>query len=377
MLKRNNPLIANRGIAAPQNINCDSIEITNDYNAFITELLPAQAGLPVTQRMLPVNPPFELHPYLATVNREYFEKYIIGTFPPISYVIDQLNNHPAVAAAVTSVIPPAGGNAIIQPHIDWFHGNVAAMWPFLLAEAELGILNGLPREDKRAWLINFLNQQRIIYSDIIKSAQREQYNANDQGLFNICINNDLICHILKNPNSQYLLFNTGSTFGNNGISIHLNANANGLPGEVNINQNTKSFDLFIRGCQQLKLKVEFGLFQGPTPPIEWTEINAANANFIMDNFHNKIIFQVRISVKQNTDRPFLSNCLGADHHFQKTITVITGPSPSPLALIGIAGNNNFLNWQLLNPGGTTNEFIKYIHVCFRNNMWAALYALNL
>lgn len=76
MLRPNLQLISAR------NLSCDSPDITTDNDIFINELIQNNGRLPP-------HSPFEIHPYKSGFPLQEFEKYIIGTFPPISYVLDK------------------------------------------------------------------------------------------------------------------------------------------------------------------------------------------------------------------------------------------------------------------------------------------------
>ena len=368
MLKRDNPLITARGLAAGT-VNCTSPIIAADNAGAIASIVAVGGNLPP-------NPPFEIHPYLNTFTLEQYKKYIIGTFPPISYLVD----HPLISVAgITHLVNlgPQAGN-ISQPAIPFFHGNAGDMWAYLLTPPELTALNfTVGRNTKKTYLINFLREHKINYSDIIKTTQRclnndGNYDFTDTCLKNICINKELIYHILLNNNSEHLLFNTGSPFSAEGLTIHANLNAGNPAGRVNVNSNTASFDLFVRGCQDLGLKIELRIQQGPTPFFPWTEINTVNRLFLQANMHNKVAFEMRISI---TDKVVDDNL--KEFGGERTYTVVTGPSPSRAALRGLTRNRNYINWMMLNPPpNNPGTFVQYIYQTFRFGPIANLYALN-
>lgn len=205
MLKRNNDLINARGIQV--DIDDDSPSIAADFANFLNDLHP--------DGILPADPPFELHPYLQDFPLQDFDKYIIGTFPPISYACDK------TIPLLDNLVQPDGSN-LSKPHIPFFHGNRSSMWRFLLRNGEHrqleDILNGGndARQQARIFLIGILNRLHINYSDIIRSAQRRlkenKYTAEDRSLWNISINNGLINQLLANNKAKYLLFNTAIRF---------------------------------------------------------------------------------------------------------------------------------------------------------------------
>jgi hypothetical protein len=383
MLRRNNQLITQRGIVNNPLITCASPAITQDNTAFMNWLLPPQLGVPETQRRLPTNSPFEMHPYLKYVSQEFFEKYIIGTFPPISYVIDELlNNH---GLAITHLLHPNGAIYTARPDIPFFHGNLGLLWMFILTQAEIAYIEALPnRESIKEYLINWLNKNEIIYSDIIKSTQRildnGNYTSGDNQLHNICINSDLICHILSNPNAKYLMFNTSQTFGRSAL-VHINRNDFGLRGQVNVNNDANSFDLFIRGCQELGLKVEFRINHGPTPIIPWTELNAINAVFINQNFKNKIAFELRLTTTEKTNKIFLKSCCTDGNYQSREFYVFTPLSPAAVDRGMSRRNRIFIRWTLLHNAGVidihaTRKFLKDVFSWFKGNDFDEIYNLN-
>lgn len=373
MLKRNNDLIANRGLI-PANINCSSPQIADDNAAFIEALIAGRG-------VLPPNPPFEIHPYLNEFPLQNYEKYIIGTFPPISYILD---NQLISAHGINFLRQPpgAGGRRINRPEIPFFHGNKGLMWDYLLnnddPNTELTTLyNFLPlnRIDARNYLIDFLHQNQINYSDIIYAAQRNKnkksrYDGTDENLNNICINSNLLSHILGSPKAKYLIFNSGSPFGT-GFTIHQNNNEHGILGQIMITNNRKSFDLFTRGCQEIGLKLEFRINN-----YEWVEVSDQQINIqLLHNFlQHKIIFQMRISKTDYTSTQY-SNLF----HSAREFMIITPISPAGIRGAALA-NLCFINWAnnnnyLLNID-SLKLFLKYIFNCIRMNDFNALYNLN-
>lgn len=354
MLKQNPALIAGRGM--PVAITCGDPAIAIDNANFIANLI-AQA---VQNPSLPANPPFEVHPYKALLPLQNYEKYIIGTFPPISYVLDDPR---ITGAGIISLLKPAGG-VITPPQFPFYHGNQNSMWPFLLNPFELGALNALPRIQKPRFLVQFLVRNKMNYADIIDTTQRHEYNAADGNLYNICINKDLVCHIIHNPNAKYILFNSASIFGIAGIQH------NG--GVVNIQENTtKAFDLFVRGCQEIGLSVELRNLSGNAAnQFGWTPI----AGLIPDQKNNKLMIEIKLTNLRN------QVICSLNHGESKELNLITGPFPSnQVAGLGLVGNNILNAWLALPGNAAKNgyDFIRFIYQnSFRNGLWAGLGALN-
>ena len=161
MLKINNPLILGRGL--PVSSPCNMPAIIGDNVAFINNLIP-------TLGQLPPNPPFEIHPYKQDFPLQDFEKYIMGTFPPISYILDKPQ---IVAAGISNLQQPigAGGQVISLPWIPFYHGNQGSMWDFLLTPVEMAALTAMRnaangRQNAKNYLIKFLLENKINYADI-------------------------------------------------------------------------------------------------------------------------------------------------------------------------------------------------------------------
>lgn len=352
MLKRDNDLIVRRGL--PAEMDGHSPLISTDFDAFIEALQP--------DGVLPVNPPFEVHPYLDEFPLQNYDKYIIGTFPPISYACDKANPR------LQNLVQPTGGN-ISPPYVPFFHGNQFSMWDFLLSNQEqqdfANVLNGeaIGRQRAKNFLINFFNEVSINYSDIIKSTQRKlvanKYTSKDKNLWNISINNALIDQLLSNKNVESVLFNTGSPFCNTGLNIHQNVNMHGLPGQLNVRQETNSFDLFIRGCQEMRLRIDFRINQG-VHQLPWTELNCANTIILQDNLKNKIAFETRIRSRE----------------IERVFTTITPFSPAAVNRGNTARNIIVSNWLAQHPGETPSSLLCNIYQNFRNGLIEPLYALN-
>lgn len=363
MLKTNNPLILGRGLPVP--LDCNSPAIILDNTAFINNLI-------LTLGQLPANPPFEIHPYKQDFPLQDFETYIIGTFPPISYILDKPQ---LVAAGIPNLQLPigAGGQVINFPWIPFYHGNQGSMWDFLLTVPEMAALTAIRnavngRQNAKQYLINFLLQNSINYADIIDTTQRNlnaqgRYDGKDKNLNNICPNNHLICHLLSNPKAKLLLFNTSSIFSNTGILY----NANGF---VNaINSNTKSFDLFIRQCQELGLEVQIRIQQGnPATFYNWTNISL----LAVVHRRTKIAFELKIK------NPISNRKLDCDFKSgeEKTFTVITPFSPAAVNRGRTRSNRIVRNWLLINPGQTPSNLLTSVYQNFRNNNLVPIYNLN-
>lgn len=361
MLKYRADLISARNICPT--INLSNSFIKNDNNTFLTSLISSNGILPHTA-------PFEIHPYKNELPLNLFEKYIIGTFPPISYTLD---NKIIVNSNIDHLLQPNNsGRAIQKPRIPFYHGNLGSMWDFILTNDEIKELNVLlnkvnGRNLAKEYLISFLRKCKINYADIIDSTQRSlnknsRYDSDDKNLYNIYINKALIKHILSNENAKFLLFNTSSIFGNVGIELDDNK-------KINVTKNTKSFDIFFRACQDLDLQIQIKVTSGNDKnTFEWVNISELNTS----QRKSKILFEVKIS--NHSDKNNLN--LELPNFNEKILTIITPFSPAAVNRGKTKLNAIVDNWICLNSGKNTNDFLKFAYHSFRNNDIDPLYLLN-
>lgn len=231
---------------------------------------------------LPVNPAPEKHPYkeLLPIN-PLFTKYIVGTFPPITYLADSF---PGLRFSSEKFVS--------RPQIPFYHGNRQMLWKYLIPSQEYELLSN-DRIQRRQEIINFLVENQINYADIINYCQRVEYNANDSNLFNIQLNQDLIDIILNSTHQNLLLvFNTGSMFTSSGITF-----SNGV-----LNPKQYVFDMFIYLLITAGVLVEIQV--GDQDPVEVTSINST----VLNNFRNILKFKVLVN--------------------GRSFNVIAGPSPA-------------------------------------------------
>ncbi len=232
---------------------------------------------------LPCNPFPEKHPYkdLVPISKE-FKKFIIGTFPPISYYSDNFDN-----------IVFCNGDKVSTPQIPFYHGNRQKLWEYLIKSEEYNLLS-TNRIERRSQIIKFLKDNKINYSDIIDYCQRSIYNADDANLYNIILNNDLLDVINKSSSDLLFVFNTGSLFTKSGISFSKSDNK--------LNPKTFVFDMFVKlmidNGYEVKLKV------GHFDPIT---INYANKKQL-SKFKNILRFDLIVN--------------------NKLIKIVAGPSPA-------------------------------------------------
>lgn len=346
MYNQEDNLIINRGIdpliISQREIEADIINCVDEVNEFVG--------------ILPNDPPFEKHPYLDLNEYELqnFDKYIIGTCPPISYLNDILD--------VPQLLYP-NGKIIKRPQVAFFHGNDLKLWKMLFNAEELLEFDNLNRNRKKIYLINKLIELKINYSDTIKYFQRKQYSVEDKDIKNITPNLKLIKQILENPTAEFLNFNTSSVFNSEGLKVY----RRGIEqGKVNVNK-INSYNLFLRLMQDLGFDLEVDLQDG----IGWVLVDFINSDYLEKNYKNKIFSKIRISAKN--DIAILNKKFS---NINRVFTIITGPSPSGLANVRLGANEVFLNWNIQN-NMDINEFRKQIYFHFKNNEWEQLLAMNL
>ena len=291
---------------------------------------------------LPPQPMFEKHPYLDDFELQNFEKYIIGTFPPISYLYYEFN--------LNIVRQPNNGRALSKPGFPFFHGNRRLLWDYFLNIDEL---NNIPvnKDLVPEYLKNILLNKDVNYSDIITYVRRElehnRYKGSDKLLYNITPNLNLINHILNNQKAKYLMFNTASIYGMEGIQ-------NDDDGFVSLTNDSKSFDLFLRTLQELGFKTSFSFDNG----INWVSFENLN----MNQRKSKLFFKLKINKNNITVKEFF---------------IITPFSPAVAQRVNILNGNPIVsNWRNINNMQNTKKMLSQIMIYFRNNNWEALQAMN-
>jgi len=356
MLTQNNDLLRARGLD-PQNISWN--EIVADHLLFIEQTI---ATLRVQQHIkrvcLPAQPGFELHPYKQYAPLRNFHKYLLGSFPPISYLYDTAT---FIQNEIGSVCQPNWGRKIPRAQIPYYHGNRGLMWDYLLTEEER---NQIPenRIAARQYLIEKLVEQQINYADIIDATQRNtidnRYNGRDENLNNIIINQDLINHILANPYAETILFNTGSIYNVRGMQFDHD-------GKVNV-EKCSALDLFLRALQELDLDLFIEISQNDVP---YQQLD--NLQFPMNA--TKLIFDLTISKKESCEYPNLPS----EFYNSKKLRCITPFSPAVARRVNILAGNPIVHKYLTeHPQANTREMLAEIYQKFRYNTTQDFYELN-
>ncbi|TYB79186.1 hypothetical protein [Bizionia myxarmorum] len=296
----------------------------------------------------PEETPVEIHPYLDMFELQSYNKYIIGTFPPIGYMRDQLN------------IPNELGTVLVKPKIPFYHGNDCVMWKVFFDEHELDqigpmIADNDQRFNQRQLIIDKLNEKEINYSDIIYSVKRTAYDTKDQSLHNIVPNYKLICHILTNENAVYLNFNTSTVFSNQELGIVPNNHGVHIAGDLR-ESIVGSYNLFLKILQKLEFKLEVNLMNDNN----WIVINQESAEYLNTSYRFKAYSKLRIS----TINKVMINLVEFEN-FHKELIIITGPSPSGQASRSMGRNLIYQNWRELNQ----NHNIATPTIAFRKDFY--------
>ena len=369
LLNKENNLLINRNLNAG-NIHCESAEIAADITLFKEQIVQ---GIQAGQSQLPINPGFENHPYKGLLENIEASKYLIGTFPPISYLIDsiQADGHPI--QQLTQPTPPH--QIIPKPQIPFFHGNASSLWSVILTPTELNELKAfLPhnRMEARQYLIYKLNAIGIHYDDIILRTQRKigglgnphnnlEYTYEDVNLKNICPDLNLVQQVLSHPNLDVVCFTNGATFrsGNNGgLQLYNQINRQGLIKTG----NSDALSLFLRTCQEIGLNIEMRCL----PFFDWTAIH----QLTVPQKRTKLIFELRFTKTNKCTLPALQDFQ------QKAFTAITPYSPAAhgnIELHPIVTGLGMFYGMHLNAG----QLLPYIYAHFRNNTYHQLYQFNI
>jgi hypothetical protein len=233
-------------------------------------------------------PPFEKHPYLENINCETTKGLMIGTFPPISYLCDQLG------------FPKLTFNGNINPpDLSYFHGNFSSLWKYCPINFEN--IKEFNRDEQPKLIKTALQKRGIVYTDIISYCQRElrqkkgvgSYTAEDQLLNNIVINNAVFPLILNCPNLDRVYFTNASFFGSDNRNNYLfDRNGN------YILDDRDAFRLFLKGANDSGYIIDIAKNEEPD---FWHNVNEGQrTNFerrcINKLFTTKIILKMRLSI---------------------------------------------------------------------------------
>lgn len=367
MLNKRNELLTNRNI--PQQTVCGNNAIQLDSGQFIEEVAH---GLVDGVSQLPIYPGFEKHPYKGILENIDASKYIIGTFPPISYLIDTLQTNGYPIANLAQPTPPH--QVITKPQIPFFHGNVSALWSVLLSPTDLAELNvflPLDRNGAKQYLVRKLNAMGIFYDDIISFTQRKHgrltpnnnlgYTFDDINLKNICPDTNLIKNVLLNHKLEVVCFTNGATFRsgqNGGLQLYQQVNHLGLVRTG----NADALSLFLRTCQELGIQIEMRCM----PHFDWTALQ----ELTVIQKRTKLIFELRLTKTAMCQLPSLQT------FSQKEFTAITPYSPAAHGNIETHPIVQALR-QVYGLNQTAAQLLPNIYTHFRNNNYQELFQFNI
>jgi hypothetical protein len=279
----------------------------------------------------------EIHPYLSYRN-DMIEKpksYIIGTFPPASYLRSlSISGNSSIGSRTFYV---DGVEVPALPLLNFYHGNRNSFWTFL----EISPL-------KIESILDFLKFHNWAYSDIIYSCSRTNISSSrDQDLKNIVPNFDLINEIMENEEVSDLWFTSSGTYNSTGIDIYRNSKIKTNSGQA--------YNLFLRTLQSLDYDISVRVNEDKN----WISLNYENRESLKNDFKYKVIHQLKID--------------------NKVLNIFSGPSPSSDASITFPRNPIYKQW-LMNQNNDiqtpTNIFRKEIYTLFLNKNYSMLEELN-
>ena len=310
------------------NAHCTALTKT-----FVSSLKP-ESG-PKRLRAIGRVVPQESHPY--TAHRKDMVKdpklFIIGTFPPASYLLTQLNVDSIAMGAET---------VKSRPLIDFYHGNDGMLWRCL------SIPDATPKK-----CLDLLREHGAVYADIIASCTRERItDTADARLQDILLNQPLMNEVLDRADKPHLWFTSSGVFNSTGLQVHVNHTSSGMPGNVVIKLRDP-YSLFLRGLQD----DGHHLAVRRDGKSEWIAVEADNRT-ALSGLQHLTCHQLRVHI-------------GPDHRVQRVYTVYTGPSPSGAAALQMGKNPNYRTWSSKNPDAKTPtvEFRSYLYAQFLQRTW--------
>ena len=274
--------------------------------------------------------PTEIHPYLGyrKLMKEKPSGFIIGTFPPASYLRCQSINDKIIGNRKFKVDSVDVSEA---PRLSFFHGNKNSMWEYLnISDFSINAI------------IDFLNRKNWVYSDIIYSCCRTKItDVEDKHLKNIIPNFALIDEIIESKEGTSLWFNTSSIYNSKGLNIYKTK----YPNKVNC-KDVQAYDIFLRVLQELGYEISLRLNESD----QWIEVKFDNHAVIAHKFRFLLYHQLKID----------------DKHFN----VFTSPSPSNSASQSFVRNRIYKNW--INSKSKNKTIPKKPTLVFRKEVFSAI-----
>lgn len=346
----------------------DTLEIIeNDYQSFKEQLFTSANN---NISILPVHPGFEKHPYKGLLENDFASKYIVGTFPPISYFIDILNNEGCEIENLQQ--PNYPYQFISRPKVPFFHGNISGLWKVLLPVDEFVKFDNLQisnRNEAKEYLLKWLNENNIYYDDIIAYTQRSLsklpsgnsgYSYEDINLKNIYPDIRLIQKILTNKNLNIISFTNGATFRsgqNGGLGLYTQMSKQGFVKTG----NSDALSLFLNTCQTMGLQIEMRC----QPFFDWTKLYMLTEC----QKRTKLIFELKFT---KTASCFFE---GLNNFENKIFTVITPFSPAAHGNIEL--HPIILSFRTKYGQLSIEQILKIVYEKFRSGSHEELYEHNI
>ena len=274
--------------------------------------------------------PTEIHPYVGyrKLMKEKPGGFIIGTFPPASYLRCQHINDTVIGNRkfkIDSIEVPE------SPQLSFFHGNKNSMWEYLnISDFSIHAI------------IDFLNRKDWVYSDIIYSCCRNKItDVEDKHLKNIIPNFALIDEIIESKDGTSLWFNTSSIYNSKGLNIYKTT----YPNKVNC-RYVQAYNIFLRTLQELGYEISLRLNESD----KWIEVKSENLKVIAQKFRFLLYHQLKINYK--------------------CFNVFTSPSPSNSASQSFVRNRIYKNW--INGKSKNKTIPKKPTLDFRKEVFSAI-----
>lgn len=290
------------------NFNIDNVEHIELLNELSIAEIASNKG------KLSNLPPMEKHPYLRQFD-ESADIYglMIGTFPPITYLVDTLS---------LAKLEFGRQRGLKKPEIPFFHGNKNSFWKFSPFDFDR-IIKHQDRAEKSSMIIDSLANKNILYTDIIRYCQRsfaldkketvDKYSAKDVCLNNIYFNTEVYDFLFSNHKVDRLYFTNSYAFGK-GEHFFTATGAYYL-------KNRDAFQLFLKGANDAGLKIEISL---PENNLNWININEGERGKVEREKLNSIL-RTKVHLKLKLHR----------NGIIRFFDVVSSVSPS-----AIGGNRN-------------------------------------
>ena len=222
----------------------------------------------------------ETHPYLRFRHQMVARPklYIVGTFPPASYLLQQLN---------LEEIEHMGIAVRKQPRHHFFHGAASPIWEYLMDDLDWYADD----EDVIERILAWLAEREIVYTDIARCVRREMLTRSSDGNFaELWINRALMNELLDEAGDSTapinIWFTNSACF--NKVGVRVNQTGPQL-GRICINGNS-AHCIFLRALQMMNWDIELRVPGSENP--DWCtlqDVDRLRSEFTQIDFH-----QIRI-----------------------------------------------------------------------------------